>query len=212
MFANNYLFHKSNQSILASMVFFVTLSSLHGKKAIAVMSAVALFVASFFRGDCIPRIVEEASANPRVFHAPCYGKVTHISQRDNKTVVSVFLSLFDKHFQHIPCYSLIKDTEFIPGKFEFAQLYEKTANNARMIYKMFSPVFGSYEIHQVAGFIARAIVPFVKRGMICEAGEELGMIRFGSRIDIILPSTHRVLVHVGDRVHGPETALAIASQ
>lgn len=92
----------------------------------------------------------------------------------------------------------------------YVQLYKKTINNERMIYRMLSDVFGEYEIHQVAGFIARTTVPFVQERQTYHTGEPLGMIRFGSRVDIRIPKEKEVKVHVklGDCVDGVFTKIA----
>lgn len=211
----NYLYHPENQHILFALVLLMVIVFTFGQKTSMIVATVILtsFVL-FFRAPNIYLLKVHSRRQPEdVFLCPCYGTVSHIFRNDDDDVIviSIFLSIFDIHSQYIPCRSVLQKATYKDGFFEMAQIYEKTKNNERMIWDFVSTEFGNYRIEQVAGFIARSIVTFAptKPGTAFLPGDELGMIRFGSRVTITLDRKEgmELLVKVGDRVRGPYTRL-----
>jgi phosphatidylserine decarboxylase len=184
------------------------------KTSIIVATVILVIFVLFFRAPNIYLLKIHARRQPDdVFLCPCYGTVSNIflNDDDDKIVISIFLSIFDIHSQYIPCQSILQKATYKDGFFEMAQVYEKTKNNERMIWDFDSTEFGKFRIEQVAGFIARSIVMFAptKPGSVFLPADELGMIRFGSRVTVTLDRKEgmEVLVKVGDKVQGPYTRL-----
>lgn len=166
---------------------------------------VTWFVIHFFRE---PRHSSWESGDQVVF-SPSYGKVTDIIEHDNgSTTVSIFLHVFDVHAQYCPVDGHITRREYFPGKFHPAQIREKTKDNERQVTVFENSDKEEIVVTQIAGFIARRIVNFSCKTEY-KKGEPYGMIRFGSRVDVTLPSSQIVIVHKGQRVYGPETIISI---
>ena len=122
--------------------------------------------------------------------------------------VSIYLSLFDVHINRSPCAGTIGDMAYVPGKFVNAELDKSSEENERqhiVITRSDGVVVG---MTQIAGLIARRIVPFVKPGDIVAAGQRVGLIRFGSRVDLYLPAGTAPQVLMGQRVIAGETVIA----
>lgn len=128
------------------------------------------------------------------------------------TRVSIYLSLFDVHINRSPCAGTIGRMSYIPGAFVNASLDKSSEENERqhlLVVRGDGVVVG---FTQIAGIIARRIVPFVKPGDIVAAGQRVGLIRFGSRVDIYLPSGTSPQVLMGQRVIAGETVIGRLGQ
>ena len=124
------------------------------------------------------------------------------------TRVSIFMSVFDVHINRAPVAGTVKRVVYIPGKFMNADLDKASDDNERqhlLIEKADGTAIG---FTQIAGLVARRIVPFVKPGDIVAAGQRVGLIRFGSRVDVYLPAGTDSKVLVGQKVIAGETVLA----
>ena len=124
------------------------------------------------------------------------------------TRVSIFMSVFDVHINRAPVAGTVKRVVYIPGKFMNADLDKASDENERqhlLIEKSDGTTIG---FTQIAGLVARRIVPFVKPGDIVAAGQRVGLIRFGSRVDVYLPAGTDSKVLVGQKVIAGETVLA----
>jgi phosphatidylserine decarboxylase len=121
--------------------------------------------------------------------------------------VSIFMSVFDCHVNRSPATGRIERMVYTPGKFINADLDKASEDNERNALVIAS---GGARIGvvQIAGLIARRIVPFVRQGDSISAGERIGMIRFGSRVDVYLPEGSRPLVSEGQTALAGETVLA----
>src|SRR5262245_28245456 len=121
--------------------------------------------------------------------------------------VSVFMSVFDCHVNRSPASGLIERMVYTPGKFINADLDKASEDNERnsLVIACGSARIG---VVQIAGLIARRIVPFVRQGSTISAGERIGMIRFGSRVDVYLPEGIRPLVAEGQTAVAGETVIA----
>ena len=126
------------------------------------------------------------------------------------TRVSIFMSVFDVHINRAPVAGAVRRVVYIPGKFMNADLDKASEENERqhlLIEKADGTAIG---FTQIAGLVARRIIPFVKPGDIVAAGQRVGLIRFGSRVDVYLPAGTDSKVLVGQRVIAGETVLAEA--
>jgi phosphatidylserine decarboxylase len=121
--------------------------------------------------------------------------------------VSIFMSVFDCHVNRAPVAGRITKIEYRPGAFINADLDKASENNERngLVFESGANRFG---VVQIAGFIARRIVCFVRHGELVGAGERFGLIRFGSRVDVYLPGSARMLVTIGSKAIAGETVLA----
>jgi phosphatidylserine decarboxylase len=121
--------------------------------------------------------------------------------------VSIFMSVFDVHVNRSPVSGEIERIVYRPGKFLSADLDKASDDNERngLVVRTTS---GRYGVVQIAGLVARRIVCFVKEGQLVAAGERIGLIRFGSRVDVYLPAGTKPLVAVGQYALGGETVIA----
>lgn len=145
--------------------------------------------------------------------SPADGKITDIAvieqNGEKRTRISIFLNVFDVHVNRSPVSGVIQDVRYQKGKFCNAMdpaCAEVNEQNAVAIGSDIGPVV----MKQIAGLLARRIVFTKKAGDRLERGERVGMIKFGSRTDVIFPAGAEMKVHVGEHVKGGETVLAIA--
>lgn len=124
------------------------------------------------------------------------------------TRVSIFLSLVDVHINRAPIGGTVRRVVYVPGRFLNADREKASEDNERQHLLIESGVGSVIGMTQIAGFVARRIVPFVKPGDIIAAGQRIGLIRFGSRVDVYLPPNTDPLVILGQRVIAGETVLA----
>lgn len=168
-----------------------------------------VFTLFFFR-DPAPNI----PPGPKDIVAPATGKVDVIEETEEPLFraavskrVSIFLSVFDIHTQRAPVAGVVKLIKYTPGKFANA-ISPSCANvNENQVLGIEGDGL-RVTVRQIAGLIARRICTWCKEGDSLAKGAHLGMIRFGSRVDIYLPTEVEVVVKLGDRVRGGETILA----
>jgi len=122
--------------------------------------------------------------------------------------VSIFLSLLDVHINRAPVSGLVEEVRYSPGRFKVAYAPEASLENERNLIR-FASQGGTVWMKQIAGYLARRIVCRVEPGQRVEAGERIGLIRFGSRVDLLLPWLAAMKVNVGDRVKGGITVIAL---
>jgi phosphatidylserine decarboxylase len=131
---------------------------------------------------------------------------------DPVTRISIFMSVFDVHINRAPIGGTVRRVVYIPGKFMNADLDKASEENERqhvLIERTDGRLIG---LTQIAGLVARRIVPFVKQGDIVAAGQRIGLIRFGSRVDVFLPKDTDAKVVLGQTVIAGETVLAEVGQ
>jgi phosphatidylserine decarboxylase len=165
---------------------------------------VAAFMAYFFRN---PR--RSIPLTPGIVVAPADGRVTLVRPADDKnpqSLVSIFLSPFDVHLNRAPISGEIVEIAYQKGKFVMATKEESRDLNEqnRLIIK------GDHMVvtcTQIAGVLARRIVCWKRRGERVECGELFGMIKFGSRTDLLMPPEIEILIQTGMRVRGGETII-----
>jgi phosphatidylserine decarboxylase len=125
--------------------------------------------------------------------------------------VSIFLSVFDVHVQNAPVSGKVAWFKYSTGQFLNALKAESAVYNENVLlgFEASEPRGQKIGVRLIAGVIARRIVPFVQLGEEVARGERIGLIQFGSRLDVYLPSNARIKVKVGDRVVGGQTVLAV---
>ena len=126
----------------------------------------------------------------------------------NLTRVSVFMSVFDVHINRTPIAGTIKDVVYIAGKFVNADLDKASEDNERQHFLIERSDGVKIGFTQIAGLVARRILPFVKSGDTVAVGQRVGLIRFGSRVDVYLPQGVAPKVALGQRIVAGETILA----
>jgi len=124
------------------------------------------------------------------------------------TRISIFMSVFDVHVNRAPIGGTVRRVVYIPGLFVNAELDKASEDNERQHVLIQPPVGPPIGCTQIAGLVARRIVPFVKPGDILATGQRIGLIRFGSRVDVYLPDGTDARVVLGQTAVAGETVLA----
>src|SRR5579864_8977860 len=189
--------------LLASAVLVGWLTS-PGWAAIPVL--LAAFFLWFFRDP--ERTIPDL---PGAVVSPADGKVTDISTvllaGSKRNRISIFLSVFDVHVNRSPMVGVIRDVRYQRGKFLNAMDPASAEENEQNIVTV-EGEGRSVIFKQIAGLLARRIVFTKQTGDTVQRGERVGMIKFGSRVDVLLDTAARVEVKVGDRVKGGSSVLA----
>lgn len=173
------------------------------------LTIVTLWVAYFFR--------DPERTGPRgdqVVIAPADGKVVLISEVDEPAFmrgharrVSIFMNVFNVHVNRYPVSGIVKYVQYNPGKFLNAAVEKSSLENEQRSVGIES---GPYRIlvRQIAGLVARRIVTYSREGERVEQGERMGLIRFGSRVDVFLPTDATLRVKIGDLTTAGTTVVA----
>ncbi len=122
--------------------------------------------------------------------------------------IGIFMSVFDVHINRAPLSARVVRIRHQPGEFIPAQRDDALARNERRFYCLEREDGARALVVQVAGWLARRTVPFVQAGEVVERGQRLGLIRFGSRVEVFLPAAAQPLVARGHRVRAGETPIA----
>jgi phosphatidylserine decarboxylase len=163
---------------------------------------VAAFVCFFFRNPD-RRIPEEKN----LIVSPADGKVVKISPiNGGEQAISIFLNIFNVHVNRSPIAGEVLQVEYKRGKFKAAFDDEASQVNEQNIITIAGEDI-RIVVRQIAGLIARRVVCWKKPGNRLQRGELFGLIRFGSRMDIVLPGHVKILVKVGDKVKGGSSIL-----
>ncbi len=136
------------------------------------------------------------------------GKIARGLGSEPVTRVSIFMSVFDVHINRSPVAGTITRVVYIPGRFMNADLDKASEENERQHLLVARADGSAIGFTQIAGLVARRIIPFVKPGDMVAAGQRVGLIRFGSRVDVYLPKGTDARVLVGQRCIAGETVLA----
>ena len=179
------------------------------KIAAVVLGLLTLAITAFFRDPD-----REIPTEENLVVAPADGRVVSIVEIKNHasfpgtaTRLSIFLSPLDVHINRAPVAGNIETVSYQAGKFLAAYKEEASQSNEQNMLKIVDPHGRSFGVVQIAGFLARRIVCRVKRGDTLARGDRFGLIMFGSRTDIYLPSGCRLEVVEGHRVKGGATIL-----
>lgn len=150
----------------------------------------------------------------KVLVSPADGRILEIKEVDEGDIlkgrfkkISIFMSIFNVHVNRCPCSGVIKSIRYRKGKFFSANLDKASSDNERNSVLIETEEGKQVLVAQIAGFVARRIVCWVKEGGVLERGERFGLIRFGSRLEVVMPIDTEVLVKVGTRVKSGHTKI-----
>jgi phosphatidylserine decarboxylase len=169
----------------------------------------ACFVAFFFRNpERRPRCAVDEIVSPadgRIISVQEGVVSPYSGERSN--LVSIFMSIFNVHINRSPIEATVKDVIYRRGSFLVASLDKASEKNERNAVVLEDGRGRKVVIVQIAGLIARRIICYLRGGEAVGRGERLGLIRFGSRVDMYLPECTEICVRRGDRVYGGESVI-----
>ncbi len=175
-----------------------------------VMFLILLFMLRFFR---YPNRTIVFTDNQII--SPCDGKVVVIEEIEDKEYglgkqqqISIFMSVWNVHINWFPVLGTVKYSEHINGRFMAAWLPKSSFENERAVTIITNKHGQDIVVKQIAGAVARRIICYAKNGQSVNAGQQLGFIRFGSRVDIIMPLDYKVNLQLGQVVTGGKTLIA----
>jgi phosphatidylserine decarboxylase len=172
----------------------------------AILVCLALFVFSFFRDP--ERVIP---AEPGAVVSPADGRVVVVTDEQSSgrpgQRISIFLAIWNVHVNRAPLAGTITKMDYRPGKFLAAMRERASLENEQNVFTL-STEAGEMVFKQIAGLIARRVVSWKKVGETVARGERIGLVRFGSRVDVWLPKDAEILVKVGDNVKGGASVLA----
>jgi phosphatidylserine decarboxylase len=188
---------------VAAVLFFTT----HLIWLAAIPVVLALFFLWFFRDPN-----RAAPQGPGVVVSPADGKVEELEwiefPEGSKLRMTIFLNVFDVHVNRVPVSGVVSVVEHRKGKFLNAMKPESAIHNEQTLITVDAGRY-SVSFKQIAGLLARRIVCNVKPGDRVVCGQRMGLIKFGSRVDVLLPGEATPKVKVGDRVKGASSVLAV---
>jgi phosphatidylserine decarboxylase len=148
---------------------------------------------------------------PGVVVSPADGRVVVVKDEENAgrpgKRVSIFLAIWNVHVNRSPAAGTITRLEYKPGKFLAAWAEKASLENEQNVFTL-SSEDGEIVFKQIAGWVARRVVSWKKSGNTVARGELVGLVRFGSRVDVWLPEGAEIAVKVGDNVKGGSSVIA----
>jgi phosphatidylserine decarboxylase len=179
----------------------------------AISLLILLFICLFFRKPDRSFIADQKN-----ILSPADGTVLSVERvnedelfNDTRIRISIFMSIWNVHINWYPVSGRVIYCKYHPGKYLVARYPKSSILNERNTVAIENPVTGKILVRQIAGAVARRIVSYVKEHKEVSPGEELGFIRFGSRVDIFLPPDIVILVKPGDSVRGLISVIARVS-
>jgi phosphatidylserine decarboxylase len=174
--------------------------------AAIVLVCLAIFVFSFFRDP--ERVIP---AEPGAIVSPGDGRVVVVTDEEDAgrpgKRISIFLAVWNVHVNRAPAAGVITKMEYRPGKFLAAMRERASMENEQNVFTL-STDAGEMVFKQIAGLIARRVVSWKKEGERVARGERIGLVRFGSRVDVWVPKDAEILVKLGENVKGGSSVLA----
>jgi len=181
----NYI-HYAPEALWVPMVFFIVGALCSSILTMATSTVILIILLMFYRGATITSEMRNAPADLLV--APCDGKLLRMVQHANgQTQIAIFLNIHNIHVQYVPFSGTITSIVHKPGEFHPAYLFEKSSLNER-VETTFDTAAGTIRVVQIAGLIARRIVSFHSPNTYVHRLNPLGLIKFGSRVDIWVPT------------------------
>ena len=170
------------------------------------LAVLTLFSLYFFRDP------QRIPPNNNGFLSPADGKVVQIINVEDEEIgpakqISIFLSVFNVHRQRVPLSGKVISKNNTSGKFLAAFNHKASLDNEQTVVTFETENGKRYKIKQIAGLIARRILNYMEPENRVERGQRLGFIRFGSRVDIIVPPEFQIDVSLGDMVRGNQTII-----
>ncbi len=120
--------------------------------------------------------------------------------------ISIFMSLFNVHINRAPVDGVVEERRYVPGRFISANKDKASSDNEQCFYSIKTD-YGDIGMVQIAGLVARRIVSYKDKGDEVARGERIGLIRFGSRVDLFLPVEARVVIAKGSKVYGGSSVI-----
>lgn len=215
------MIHKEGQRIFAfSFIFFCAIAVasillLNDRLWLSIPLAIiclliVLFIARFFR---VPDKNIQHLEN--IIYAPAYGKIVVIEKtfedeflKEERIQLSIFMSVWDVHINFFPFPGKVIYSKHHNGKYLIARNPKSSTLNERATVVIENKNNVHILLRQIAGIVARRIVCYANQGMTFKSGDEMGFIKFGSRVDIFLPLNTEILVNLGDHVKGSITPIA----
>ncbi len=169
--------------------------------AFSILILISLFFLFFFRDP-------ERDIPPEGIVSPADGRVQFIEHKGNTVRVGVFMNINDVHVNRAPISGKVVDIRHIFGS--YVPAFRKDSERNERTYITLETPIGTVEVVQIAGALVRRIVTYVNEGDYVRKGQRIGMIRFGSRVDVIMPSDRvKVIAEKGDRVRAGESVIAL---
>ncbi|TVM18257.1 phosphatidylserine decarboxylase family protein [Oceanidesulfovibrio indonesiensis] len=170
-----------------------------------ILTALAL---NFFRDpERVPPEDETLAVSPADGKVIKVATVTDPFSGEERTVVSIFMNIFNVHVNRMPAPGIVTRMRYHPGKFVNASFDKASEHNERHAIRV-SGEHGEWTVVQIAGLVARRIVPWCQVGDSLARGERFGLIKFGSRVDVYLPADYQSIVSEGETVFAGQTAIA----
>ncbi|MCX6396038.1 MAG: phosphatidylserine decarboxylase [Propionibacteriales bacterium] len=196
------------------------LAAAFGRRRTALaLAALPVGIVAFFRDP--ERSIDHTPAPDDVVLAPADGKVMHagpgqpgVAPPGDWQQVSIFLSVFDVHINRTPYSGTVTDVTYRPGKWHAAYKFESATENERSditlehtVSTPAGPVARTVVFRQIVGLVARRVVTRVKAGDVLRTGDRIGLMKFGSRMDVFVPLDVELTVSAGDRTVAGQTVL-----
>lgn len=209
--------HPEGRKFVVGSAFVTLMAFLIGWEFLTVvLLALTVWVAAFFRDP-----VRTTPRGDKLIVAPADGLITLIArvppppelrgpealEEGEYTRVSIFMSVFDVHINRSPISGRVKRIAYVPGKFLNADLDKASEDNERQHFLVEGSDGTKVGFTQIAGLVARRILAFVREGDDVQAGQRVGLIRFGSRVDVYLPAGTGPRVLLGQRAIAGETVI-----
>ncbi len=176
----------------------------------AIVSIFALWVAYFFRDP-----ERTGQRGESLVIAPADGRVVSVADVDEPAFlhspakrVSIFMNVFNVHVNRYPVSGTVRYVHYNPGKFLHAAAEKASLENEQMSVGLEAQGKQRILVRQIAGLIARRIANYSREGETVEQGDRMGIIRFGSRVDVLLPARSEILVRPGDHTSAGTTVVA----
>jgi len=185
------------------------------RKTALLLAALPVGIVAFFRDPVRP--IDATPVADDLVLAPADGKVMHagpgqpgVAPEGDWQQISIFLSVFDVHINRTPYSGTVTDLQYRPGKWHAAYKFESATENERSDITIEHEVDGrkrTVVFRQIVGLVARRVVTRIKVGDTLRAGDRIGLMKFGSRMDVFVPPEVELTVQKGDRTVAGETVL-----
>jgi phosphatidylserine decarboxylase len=196
--------------VLNVLVFFFFVSIIFPLVFLVCSLALIAFLIAFFR-----KPDRQILKNENTIYAPADGKVVAVEVveeneflKEKCIQVSIFMSIWNVHINWFPVSGKIIDYQYHPGRYLVARHPKSSTKNERNSILIDHHDHGKILVRQIAGAVARRIVCYAKKDREIKQGDELGFIRFGSRVDVFMPLRFKTLVCQGDTVKGRISPIA----
>ncbi len=197
-------------SLIVSLLAIIHVNSIVLYSLSTGLAILLLFMLWFFRN---PK--RKITINENQVIAPADGKIVVIEEifedeyiKDKCIQISIFMSIWNVHINWMPVLGKVLQTLHFNGRYMAAWLPKASTENERSVILIETKSAGKILVKQIAGALARRIITYVKQNDSIMAGDQLGFIRFGSRVDVLIPVNSNVKVNLNDKVTGGKTLLA----